>query len=40
MFYFYGETALLIAAGIAIGIIAVTAMFRPINSILKKAVKK
>ncbi|MBQ4091158.1 MAG: threonine/serine exporter family protein [Clostridia bacterium] len=40
MFYYYGETALLLAAGIAIGIIAVTAMFRPINSMLKKASEK
>jgi len=35
MFYYYGETALLMAAGLAVGIIAVTAMFRPINEFLK-----
>ena len=35
-FYYYGETALLIAAGLAAGIIAVTAIFRPINALMKK----
>ena len=35
-FYYYGETVLLIAAGLAVGIIAVTAIFRPINSMMKR----
>ena len=34
-FYYYGQTALLLAAGLAIGIIAVTAVFRPINALIK-----
>lgn len=36
MFYFYGQTVLLIAAGLAVGIIAVTAIFRPINALMKR----
>ena len=36
MFYSYGESALLIAAGLAVGIIAVTAIFRPINALMKR----
>jgi uncharacterized membrane protein YjjB (DUF3815 family) len=36
MFYYYGETVLLIAAGLAVGIIAITAIFRPINALMKR----
>jgi uncharacterized membrane protein YjjB (DUF3815 family) len=36
LFYYYGETALLMAAGLAVGIIAMTALFRPIYSLLKR----
>ena len=36
MFYYYGETALLIAAGLAVGIIATTAIFRPIYAFMKR----
>ncbi|MBE6584489.1 MAG: threonine/serine exporter [Ruminococcaceae bacterium] len=39
MFYYYGQTALLIAAGLAVGIIAVTALFRPINAAIKASKK-
>ncbi len=40
MFYYYGQTALLLAAGIAVGIIAMTAMFRPINALIKKVQRR
>ena len=36
MFYYYGETTLLLAAGLAIGIIAITAVFRPINALMRR----
>ena len=36
MFYYYGETALLLAAGLAVGIIATTAIFRPIYALMKR----
>ena len=36
MFYYYGQTVLLIAAGLAVGIIAITAIFRPINALMKR----
>ncbi len=36
MFSVNGQAALLLAAGIAVGIIAMTALFRPINALIKR----
>ena len=39
MFAQYGKEALLVASGLALGIIAVTAISRPVNALLKTIIR-